>query len=182
MVARMQHYKGATDLLTAIARRPRPIAQRLLVIGPDEPLEPGVRADLHRMVDALGLASIVGISQPLSDDDLAAVMADADVLVHPSHQETFGLVLVEALTLGTPVVAYAAPGPSSILTNGGGTLVPVGDIAGLARVLADVASTPDRLEQWRTETGDVANRFSHTAMVDEYEQAFVDAHRSAVDG
>lgn len=77
----------------------------------------------------------------ISTDDLAATVRDATLLVHPAHHETFGLVVVEALCLGTPAIAYAAAGPSEILSGGGGSLVPVGDTVALAaeigRALAD---------------------------------------------
>jgi glycosyltransferase involved in cell wall biosynthesis len=50
--------------------------------------------------------------------DLADCYARADVFVFPSKSDTFGIVIIEALSLGTPVAAYPVPGPIDILENG----------------------------------------------------------------
>jgi glycosyltransferase involved in cell wall biosynthesis len=50
--------------------------------------------------------------------DLAQYFADADVFVFPSRVDTFGVVIIEALAMGTPVAAYPVPGPRDILTAG----------------------------------------------------------------
>jgi glycosyltransferase involved in cell wall biosynthesis len=49
---------------------------------------------------------------------LAQHFADADVFVFPSRVDTFGVVIIEALAMGTPVAAYPVPGPRDILTAG----------------------------------------------------------------
>jgi glycosyltransferase involved in cell wall biosynthesis len=49
---------------------------------------------------------------------LAQYYADADVFVFPSTVDTFGVVMIEALAMGTPVAAYPVPGPRDILTAG----------------------------------------------------------------
>ncbi|MDZ3833511.1 MAG: glycosyltransferase family 1 protein [Sphingopyxis sp.] len=58
----------------------------------------------------------------LGGDDLAAAYAGADVFVFPSRTDTFGLVVIEALSCGTPVAAYPVPGPGDIVTGGAGAL------------------------------------------------------------
>lgn len=49
--------------------------------------------------------------------ELAAVYADADVLIFPSKTDTFGLVIIEAMASGLPVAAHPAPGPIDIITE-----------------------------------------------------------------
>lgn len=49
--------------------------------------------------------------------ELAAMYAQADVLVFPSRTDTFGIVMLEALACGTPVAAYPVPGPLDVLGN-----------------------------------------------------------------
>jgi len=56
-----------------------------------------------------------GARQP---ETLAHYYANADVFVFPSRNDTFGIVIIEALTCGTPVAAYPVPGPIDILENG----------------------------------------------------------------
>jgi glycosyltransferase involved in cell wall biosynthesis len=50
--------------------------------------------------------------------DLARYYANADVFVFASRADTFGIVIIEALAMGTPVAAYPVPGPIDILENG----------------------------------------------------------------
>ena len=58
----------------------------------------------------------------LGGDTLAAAYAGADVFVFPSRTDTFGLVVIEALSCGTPVAAYPVPGPGDIIRDGAGSL------------------------------------------------------------
>ena len=57
-----------------------------------------------------------------------------DVIVHASDHEPFGIVVIEAMALGKPVVAGDAAGPTEIITDGvNGLLTPYGDAAALAQ-------------------------------------------------
>ena len=70
--------------------------------------------------DGWGDTSAAGIRLPsLSRADLDAVMAAATVLVYPSHFEGFGLPVLEAMAVGTPVVTTAETAPAQILKDGG---------------------------------------------------------------
>jgi glycosyltransferase involved in cell wall biosynthesis len=70
----------------------------------------------------------------LSGEALAACYAGADVMVFPSHTDTFGLVMIEALACGTPVAAFPVPGPLDVLDESSGAMD--GDLsAAIARAL-----------------------------------------------
>ena len=58
----------------------------------------------------------------MNGEELASAYAGADVFVFPSRTDTFGLVVIEALSCGTPVAAYPVPGPGDIVTRGAGAL------------------------------------------------------------
>lgn len=58
----------------------------------------------------------------LGGETLAAAYAGADVFVFPSRTDTFGLVVIEALSCGTPVAAFPVPGPGDIIRDGAGAL------------------------------------------------------------
>ncbi|WP_332819329.1 glycosyltransferase family 4 protein [Sphingopyxis sp.] len=58
----------------------------------------------------------------LGGETLASAYSGADVFVFPSRTDTFGLVIIEALSCGTPVAAYPVPGPGDILRDGAGAL------------------------------------------------------------
>ena len=71
-------------------------------------------------------------------DDLADAINASDLVVLPSRNEAFGLVLAEAMACGVPVVATASQGPSRIVDDGEtGWLVPVDDEQALAAALAE---------------------------------------------
>lgn len=83
----------------------------------------------------------------LSDDDLSRFYAAIDVLVLPSIDwtESFGMVQVEAMLHGTPVVASDLPGVNEpVAVTGGGLLAPPGDANALAIAISEVLSVPER--------------------------------------
>jgi glycosyltransferase involved in cell wall biosynthesis len=72
-------------------------------------------------------------------DDIAAITAALDVSVLPSHREAQGLVIIEAMAAGRPVVASAVGGIPEMIQDGvTGLLVPPGDPAALARAIVRV--------------------------------------------
>ncbi|MGH2451604.1 MAG: glycosyltransferase, partial [Candidatus Limnocylindria bacterium] len=82
----------------------------------------------------------------------------ADLLVLPSVAEAFGLVLVEAMACGLPVVAAEAHGPAEIVAAGTGWLVPPDDEEALADALVTAALDAEE----RRRRGARAYRHSHT--------------------
>jgi glycosyltransferase involved in cell wall biosynthesis len=171
MVGRLQRFKGALDLLEAatavLARVPEAL---FLIIGPDSPIEPTLGAALRTEIELRGLGRSVAVAGRLDGGDLAATMRDADLLVHPAARDPFGLVLVESLALGTPVVAYASSGPASILggTGAPGALVPVGDVDALADAVAGALSDRSVMTAWERSASRVAARYDVGAVVDRY--------------
>ncbi len=79
----------------------------------------------------------------LSGADLSAAYASADVFVFPSAMETFGLVLIEAMAAGLPVVASRLSGIPELVTDGkSGLLAPPGDVAALAAAIRRLHDDP----------------------------------------
>jgi glycosyltransferase involved in cell wall biosynthesis len=137
-VGRVAHEKNLDFLLRMFVavRRERPDA--LLLIAGEGP----ARLHLEREAAQLGLGDAVRFAGYLDrDTGLLDCYAAADVFVFASRTETQGLVLLEALAQGTPVVSTAALGTRSILKPGCGALVVeehVGEFAAaVLRVLAD---------------------------------------------
>jgi glycosyltransferase involved in cell wall biosynthesis len=141
-VARLDPLKGLDVLLDAhaAARARRPELQ-LVVVG-----NPVLGQDAYAVDLRARIASTPGARLLEGRDDVPDVMADLDVLALPSVEpESYGLVLVEALASGTPVVATDHGGPPEIVaraTPGAGLVVRPGDDAGLARALLELA--PER--------------------------------------
>ena len=97
-------------MLIEVWSRLRPQGWRLVIAGPDEA---GHQAELEAAVTAAGLGQVVSFAGPVEGEAKASVLRDADFLVLPSHSESFGMVVAEALALGTPVLTTtAAPWPA----------------------------------------------------------------------
>lgn len=106
-------------------------------------------------------------------------MNHASILALSSSWEGFGIVIVEALATGTPVVATDCPGgPAEILGNGPpGRLVPVGDSAAMARAMESLIIAPPPREIMIK----AAERFSATTIADQYLKVFGFANPSGGD-
>ena len=97
------------------------------------------RADLEALIRALDLDPCVTLTG--WTDDVAGFLATGDLFAFPSHQEGFPLTLLEAMSVGLPVVATEIDGPVEILEEGvNGRLVPDDDTDRLAEALGELIS------------------------------------------
>ena len=142
-VGRLQPIKGLETLLEAMAAVPEPAY--LLVVGGDhdEP-ENGHGAALRQRVTALGLDRRVRFLRAQPQRRLRLFYASADATIIPSYYESFGMVALEAMACGSPVVASRVGGLTTTVQDGvTGRLVPEGDPAALA---AAITTLLDRAE------------------------------------
>jgi glycosyltransferase involved in cell wall biosynthesis len=139
MVARLAPQKGHRvlfDALPAIVARVPNVHVRL--VGHEEL---STVAELREYAEQRGVADRVTFEGFRSAVD---VMADFDVFVLPSLWEGFGLVLLEAMAAGRPVVASAVgPIPEIVVDGVTGLLVPPGDAAALAAAITRLLTDPD---------------------------------------
>jgi D-inositol-3-phosphate glycosyltransferase len=117
---------------------------RLIIVGGSSPQMPdgAERERIEGIVDELGLHSEVMFAGQIGHDILPFYYTAADVCVIPSHYEPFGLVAIEAMACGTPVVASDVGGLKfTIIPEQTGLLVPPQDIVafadGIHRILFD---------------------------------------------
>jgi teichuronic acid biosynthesis glycosyltransferase TuaC len=92
----------------------------------------------------LGIAGHVVFVGKRPNDEIPLWINASDLLVLPSLGEGFGVVLIEAMACGKPVVATACGGPEDIVTPQTGILVPPADESALAQALLDVLRDEDR--------------------------------------
>ncbi|HZF78280.1 MAG TPA: glycosyltransferase [Rubrivivax sp.] len=130
--------KGVGVLLQALARMRH--SDVLLKIGGEGP----ERAALQAQCAQLGLGQRVRFIGALRPDQVPQQHAASDAFVLASFEETFGVVLVEALMSGRPVVATRCGGPEDIVHEGNGWLVPPGDPAALAEAMDQAVERPGR--------------------------------------
>jgi glycosyltransferase involved in cell wall biosynthesis len=163
-VGRLVYYKGLGVLLDAMAA-----TRASLVIAGEGPLE----APLRRRAAELGLAGRVGFLAGLADEDVHRLYRACDVLVLPSTERTeaFGLVQVEAMASGLPVVSTDVPTGVPWVNEHGvtGLVVPRDDAGalagGLERLLGD---PPLRAALGRAGRRRAIERFSAQRMVDAF--------------
>jgi D-inositol-3-phosphate glycosyltransferase len=146
-VGRIAPIKGLETLLDALVRvrRGALATARLLIVGgeADEPAD-GHEADIRRRVESLGLRDVVRFVGAQPQDVLRDYYVAADVAVLPSYYESFGMVALEAMACGTPVIASRVGGLATTVRDGvTGFLVPDGDAAALAERLEAVAGDGD---------------------------------------
>jgi glycosyltransferase involved in cell wall biosynthesis len=119
MVAVFMECKGQRVFVRAAARIRAAVPGCKFLLAGDAPFERhrGYADEIHRLVDELGLGDSVIFLGFRSD--AAAVIAASDVVVHPSTEpEPFGIVLLEAMALGRPVVSIATGGAGEIVGSG----------------------------------------------------------------
>ncbi len=150
---RIQPLKGPDVVLRAAASllRLRPsLAGRLVVVivGGPSGSEVGAPGRLEALASSLGISSFVRMEAPCPQPELADWYRAADIVLVPSHSESFGLVALEAQACGTPVVAAAVGGLRTAVRDGySGVLVDGHDPEVWARVLSDLLASPARLLQ-----------------------------------
>jgi glycosyltransferase involved in cell wall biosynthesis len=142
-VGRVAHEKNIGFLLEALLKARRQAPEALLVIAGEGP----AMADLKQRVQALKLDDAVRFIGYLDRrHDLPACYAAADVFVFASRTETQGLVLLEAMAAGLPVIALAEMGTVDILAPGRGAFTPPADPEAFGEVLGHFLARP---QAWR---------------------------------
>jgi phosphatidylinositol alpha-mannosyltransferase len=170
-VNRLDPQKGFGVALEAFRRLAPSFPDLRFVVageGRDGRLLAALPPDLRARVEALGT---------VPHGDLPPLYAGAAVFVAPAlGQESFGVVLVEAMAAGVPVVASNVAGYREVVRSGvDGLLVPPGDPEALAEAVRRVLEEPALAEALRREGSARAERFRWEAVVDEVEAAYREA-------
>lgn len=180
-VGRLVERKGVVHLVEALAMLSPQLSPRLVVIG-EGPELPRIRA----RAQALGVADRVDLRGRQPDDALRAAYASADVFVLPAivdargDTEGLGVVLLEAMNFGIPVIASASGGIVDIVIDGEtGLLVPPADDTALAKALGRIAGDPALARRLGTEGRHfVRTRFSWDAIVSRWQAVYARAAKA----
>jgi len=152
-VGRLSPEKGIPVLLRAVTKLACDYELRIVGSGPQQ-------GELELLAADLGIGDKVQFcgSRPWGEV-LSTVMRSSDILVLPSYTEGLGLVLLEAMSQGVPVVASNVGGIPEIVNHGvSGLLFPVGDADALARAIVAVVSDQLLWNQLRTNALQVARQ------------------------
>ncbi len=135
--------KGLHHLIDALARLPQ-ASWRLDVVG-DDTVDSSYAAALRKQIGAAGLESNIHLHGRVSDSELAQQYSAAHLLAVPSY-EGFGIVYLEAMAFGLPVLASVHGGSGEIVDHGvNGFLVEPADADGIAAHLAALSGDRERL-------------------------------------
>ena len=171
-VGRLIEQKDHATLLDAFARVRRDYAgARLAILGWGR-LEAETKARVHSL-DLDGAVFIPGRIEP------SAWLARADVFVHTSRWEGFGVVLLEAMLAGLPIVATRVSAIPEIVVDGTtGILVPSGDTGAVAAGIASLLADPLR----RRTLGDAGRQRAHDEFsVAQMAERTIAVYRAAID-
>lgn len=182
-VGRVQPLKAPDVLLRAageLLRRDPGLRDRLrVVVLGGCPAAAARPQELERVVEEEGLTGVVRFGPPVPRPELARWYAAADLLAVPSYAESFGLVAVEALACGTPVVA-ARVGGLPVAVGEAGVLVDGHDPTRWADALQAAMhrlADPQRRQAWSAAAVAHARAFSWERTVDELEQIYAAVRR-----
>ncbi|MET3901860.1 glycosyltransferase family 4 protein [Paenarthrobacter sp. 4246] len=169
-IGRLEYgHKGLDLLLQAWSQACSRVEGNLLIAGtgPDEDR-------LRAAVQEAGLSERVLLLGWLSGERKYKTISEARLVVVPSRHETFGLVAIDALAAGTPVIAFDIPCLREILPAGTGWLVTPFDVTAFAHQIATRYSQPG-LEQVAVEGRRFAAGYNWDALADLQAQAYVTA-------
>jgi D-inositol-3-phosphate glycosyltransferase len=176
-VGRIEPLKGVDTLMEAVALlRKEGVPSRgplcLAVIGGDseDNGEPGSEemGRLHELRLRLGIEDMVTFLGKRDQDTLQYYYSAAEVVVVPSHYESFGLVALEAMACGTPVVASETGGLVFLVRDGEtGFHVPAGDPAALADRLGQLLEDELLRQRLGKQASEYAKRYAWPLVADQ---------------
>ena len=165
-ISNMRAVKRLPDVVRIFAKVREAVPSVLVLVGdgPDRRAAEELAGELGVLSDVRCLGKI---------DDVAPLLAAADLYLLPSENESFGLSALEALASGVPVVASNIGGLPEVVQHGvTGALLPIGDVEGMAAA-AIALLEPAR---WRAAStaaaADARTRFATNDVVGRYEQLY----------
>jgi D-inositol-3-phosphate glycosyltransferase len=175
-VGRFDPIKGIDRLLEAIGHLRQQKSVQLLIIGGEGP-ETEEFQDFQQMAHELGIADSVTFVGRIEQNRLPPYYRAADTLVIPSHYESFGLVGLESLACGTPVVSTPVGAMSAILQSGkAGALVenagPIPLADGIASIFARQQAGEFSAEKVRASVYPFSWQHVASDIIDEYAAVF----------
>ena len=164
--------KAATQLVEALQATARSDAH-LLVVGDGPDAEP-----LRRRAAELGLGSRVHLLGQVSEQRKFEALASADIFVSTSQHEGFGLVFLEAMAFGLPVVCYDRGGQTDFLQSGRtGEVVTLNDLPAFTRAIVALHDDTAKRRAIATANRQIVEDYFIDRCAERYETVFAAAIR-----
>jgi glycosyltransferase involved in cell wall biosynthesis len=166
--AASERYKGVDDLIRAVAQLQTRFPRLCLAaVGDGDDLP-----RLKKIAGDLGVSESVRFLTNLSRNEIAACYARSEIFALPSTGEGFGLVFLEAMAFGKPLIGAARGGITDIIQEKvNGLLVPAGDLKSLVEALEELLENESlRIELGRRGAENVRRRYSFDVFVNDLER------------
>jgi len=169
-VGRLHAVKGIEHLIRGFAIAECRHNSKLAIIGPDD----GFRPTLVALVRELRLANSVMFVDTLEGADKLQAYVDSDVVVYAAQYESFGMVAVEAIMCGVPIISARGTGCGQLLERlGADFLVDFGDIQQMADTIDRVLTQRAMIQaKVRTARQMLVREFNWTQIASQYEDAY----------
>jgi N-acetyl-alpha-D-glucosaminyl L-malate synthase BshA len=167
-ISNFRAVKRVEDVVRIFARIVARVPARLLLVGdgPD-------RARVQETADTLGVANRVLFLG--KQNSVAELLACTDLFLLPSETEAFGLVALEAMACGVPVVATRTGGLAEVVDDHeSGYLAPVGDVEAMADAGVGLLSDPALWRRFSAAARAGAERYSSERVVPQYESFYTE--------
>ena len=166
--AASERYKGLDDLIRTVAQLQTKFPRLCLAaVGDGDDL-----LRLEKIARDLGVSESIRFLTKLSREEIAACYAHSEIFALPSTGEGFGLVFLEAMAFGKPLIGAARGGITDIIEDRvNGLLVPAADLKSLVDALAELLENESlRMELGRRGAGIVRRRYSFDVFVNDLER------------
>lgn len=169
------HRKGYDLLIDAFAKLQLPASKwELNIIGT------GIEHDnLAKRISDANLTENIHLLGSRTANEIATILNQADVFVLPSRMETFGVVYIEALACGLPVIATPCGGPEEFITKQNGLLVPTEDVEALSEAIKQMFYHHQEYNR-KAIANDCKARFSSEVIAKQLTDIFEDVIRKKI--
>ncbi len=120
-----------SEFLKSFRNQYSPIQLVILGDGPD-------RKNIEKLVRDLNISDCVYFYGKYNKREFSSFLETSDVFILPSRHETFGIVYIEAMAAGVPVIATKCGGPEDFVDDSHGIMVPVDDVDALADAMSKI--------------------------------------------
>ena len=152
------------DAMALLRARGESVSLTLMGGGEEE-------AALKKQAQTLGLTDCVRFTGGLSREEIAAVCRESDAFALASRRETFGVVYIEAMATGLPVIATRCMGPEDFVNDENGIRVPPEDAAAFADAMERMIRSRDRYDS-EAIAAFVRSRFSPQNVAEQLTQVY----------
>lgn len=176
-VGRLDHGKGFDLLVQSLLKIKEKLPKnwQTKIIGSGE-----LRDTLQREINSYNLQNNIIFLGEKSKEDIVQLLQQSDFFVLPSRSETFGVVYIEAMACGLPIIATDCGGPKDIVTQKNGLLVPNEDICALGEAILYMVKNINKYDK-RLIAEDCQARFSPEVIAQQLTKIFEDTIKKAKD-